>query len=109
MLKRKRQEAFNWRAALGAFGVIAILLISVGPLMVKPSFPEGMEVTTEQMIRGSMNLQEVAETTDIPLKYMIKKLDLPEDVDVKKPLRLLKDEYGFDMGTVRMWVEEYKH
>lgn len=104
---RRAKGEFNWRAGLGAVGVVGILLISIGPLLVKPSFPEGMEITTEQMIRGSMTLQQVEETTGVPLSYLIRELNLPEGVDPKMPLRLLKDEFGFDMGTVRIIVEEY--
>lgn len=108
MMSFKRREEFNWRAGLGAVGVIGILMISIGPLLVKPTFPEGMEITTEQTIRGSMNLQQVSETTGVPADYLIKKLGLPADVGLDQPLRLLKDEYGFDMGAVRMIVEEYR-
>lgn len=108
MVMRRQKEEFNWRAALGMLGVLAILILSIGPLMVKPTFPDRMEITSEQLIRGSMTLPQVTEATNVPVDYLIKKLNLPTDVDLSRPLRLLKDEYGFDMGTVRMIVEEYK-
>jgi hypothetical protein len=70
------------------------------PVSVKESHSEG--------IRGSMTLREIEKTTGVPVAYVLKKLELPDDTDPENRLGQLRKRYGFDMHDVRKIFENYQ-
>lgn len=59
-------------------------------------------------IKGRMTLQEVLDSCQVPLEYLVAELGLPDDVDTRLWLRDLVSQYGIEVGTVREVVERYQ-
>lgn len=124
ILRGTPRTASRSRFLLGATGLIAIILISLAPVLspVQRSGEGGhgggnhttssrQNDTTgheDQMIKGSTTLLEVADISGMPIEDIIDFLKLPEDVDTEMRLGKLKAEYGFDMHELRTFVEEYQ-
>ncbi len=123
VLKGTPRTASRSRFLLGATGLIAIILISLAPIL-SPVQKDGKRghgaenhATTQarsddehedQRIKGSLTLTEVTELSGIPMEVIIDFLELPRDVDADMRLGKLKSEYGFDMHELRTFIEEYR-
>lgn len=59
-------------------------------------------------IRGSMTLNEVEKNTGVPVAYILKRLELPDDTDPESRLGRLRRQHGFEMHKVRQIVDDYQ-
>jgi hypothetical protein len=62
--------------------------------------PEGFE------LEGSMSINDVAATLKTNTGAVIRKLGLPADIPVDKPLRDLKDTFGFSMPGIKELIKK---
>lgn len=58
-------------------------------------------------IKGSHSLSQIEELTGVPASYLIKQLDLPENVSMKKNTGNLRKTYGFSLEKMRDHLREY--
>jgi len=58
-------------------------------------------------VTGRLTLSEVSKTYNVPLKFLIQKLGLPEDTSPREKLGRLRRRYGFRMSDVEKIVREY--
>jgi polyferredoxin len=63
---------------------------------------------SEQEIRGSMTLNEVAMKTGVPMDWLLKRLKLPASTDGRKPLRDWMHDQGKSIQDIRDAVAEYR-
>ncbi|NTU88800.1 MAG: hypothetical protein HGA54_02685 [Actinobacteria bacterium] len=56
-------------------------------------------------ITGSMSMLQIAEATGITKEQFIEKWGIA-DTDYEKPLKDIKDQYGFEIGDIQAWVAE---
>jgi hypothetical protein len=111
------REGSGFRAGLGIIGVLALIAISITPLLspVERNMTDSISSNIlsshkyeEIDIRGSMTLLEIEESTGVPGEYIIEILELPESVSKEERLGFLKRKHGFEMNTVREAIKEYK-
>jgi polyferredoxin len=57
------------------------------------------------LIKGRTSLKEVSEASGIPAQELMDKYKVPAS-DFAKPMKDIKDKYGFDPDAVRAYVEE---
>jgi len=60
-----------------------------------------------QSIRGSMTLRQVAESTGVPLEYLVSQLGLPRNVDPDERIGRLRETYDISPDDVRRVVKAY--
>ena len=58
-------------------------------------------VNDDFVLEGTMTIQDIATALSASPKQVIQKLGLPEDIPVDKPLRDMKDQYGYTMTTLK--------
>jgi len=87
------------------FALVFFILMSSG--MVVANVDGQGDVSLEE-IRGRMTLAEIEKYYQVPPAFLIERLRLPKDTSVQVPLKELKDRHGFDMGSVRAFVKEYR-
>jgi len=116
ILTGKPREGFGLRAGLGIIGVIGLLALAVAPLL------SPVDKTVESRSRrnlasvrhgnvqvwGSMTLPEAEKASGVPVEYMIRKLELPPDLEEDECLGDLRKTYGFTMDDVCRIIQEYK-
>jgi hypothetical protein len=119
MIRGKKRDGSGVRAGLGLIGTLALIAIAFAPALspVKKGATtehgnplrkgDPATVQGEAEIRGSSTLEEVERISGVPATYILEKLGLPEDTPKNARFRDLKDEYGFEMETVRKVVAEY--
>ncbi len=115
VVMRRSHEGSGLRAGLGIVGLVVIIALALSPLIT----PVERDVNSKHVpilsahqyedtsIRGSMTLNEVAESTGVPLAHLIESLKLPEVTSPEEKLGPLKRKYGFEMNDVRAIVKEY--
>lgn len=111
------REGSGLRVGLGIVGFAALVALAISPLLA----PVERELTSKGasflsahkyediLIRGSMTLKNLEETTEVPAIYIIELLKLPESISVEERLGPLKRKYGFEINDVREIVKEYKN
>ena len=57
------------------------------------------------VIKGYMSMKEISEATGIPAEAFVTKWGVPES-DLTKPMKEIKDQYGFSPDDVKVWVAE---
>ena len=117
VLKGTPRTDSRWRFLMGTVGLVAIVLISLAPLLSPVEHSDGggkeMHSTAQgnysaEDIRGSMTLEEVSKYFGVPIDQIINFLGLPGTVDTSMKLGQLKSEYSFDMHALRDFVAEYQ-
>jgi hypothetical protein len=63
-------------------------------------------VPADFVLEGTMSIQDVAKALSVSTKQVIEKLGLPADIPVDKPLRDLKDQYGYSMATLKEKIKQ---
>lgn len=63
-------------------------------------------VPADFVLEGTMSIQDVAKALSVSTKQVIEKLGLPADIPVDKPLRDLKDQYGYTMTTLKEKIKQ---
>jgi hypothetical protein len=72
------------------------------PRAVNNATPAGnAPIATSFELEGTMTIQDIATALNVSDKIIIDKLNLPSDIPVNRPLRDLKDEYGFSMPALK--------
>ncbi|MBC8288323.1 MAG: DUF4405 domain-containing protein [Nitrospinae bacterium] len=123
VIQNKPREGSGMRVALGSIGFIVLLIIAVAPFLtpreqLTPSATGGKETRTfpdkskaseeQESIRGSMTLEDVKRSTGVPVKYLLKRLDLPENTSPGQKLGQLSKKYGLRIEDVRKVVMLYQ-
>ena len=57
------------------------------------------------LIKGYMSMKEISQASGVPEEEFVKKWGVPE-VDIAKPMKEIKDKYGFSPDDVKVWVAE---
>ncbi len=57
------------------------------------------------LIKGYMSMKEIPEAPGIPEELFVETWGVPE-ADLGKPMKDIKDQYGFSPDDVRVWVAE---
>src|SRR5210317_1582444 len=103
LIRGRPRDRSGYRVGLGIVGVLAIILLSIAPLLTPIESTSGNKNNTENHgssdeheIRGSMTLNEIERVTNVPVEYIIESLKLPTSIPLDEKLGYLKDEYGFD-------------
>ena len=60
-------------------------------------------------ITGSMILNDVAEKYNVPVEYIMGKLDIPESESTDKKVGLLRRKYDFRMDDIKEIIHHYKN
>jgi len=73
------------------------------PAVAPPTSSGKAELTVPSLfaLEGTMSIQDVAKALNAEPAAIIKKLGLPEDIPVDKPLRDMKDSYGYTMPALK--------
>jgi ferredoxin len=66
----------------------------------------GLTVPAGFALEGTMTIAEVAASLHVTNAAVIAKLGLPADIPVDKPLRDLKDQYGFSMPALKEKIKQ---
>ena len=117
LITGKPREGSGFRAGLGIVGVIALLALSIAPLL------SPIETTLESrsgrdlssvrhgnvQVWGSMTLLEAEKATGVPAEYIIKQLGLTPDMAQDECLGDLRKIYEFTMDDVRSIIQEYNN
>ncbi|MCR4289533.1 MAG: DUF4405 domain-containing protein [Candidatus Scalindua sp.] len=116
LITGKPREGSGFRAGLGIVGVIALLALSIAPLLspIETTLESrsGRDLSSVQhgnvQVWGSMTLLEAEKATGVPAGYIIEKLKLPHDTEKEECLGELRKTYGFTMDDVRRIILGYK-
>ncbi len=110
------REGSGKRAAIGVFGLVALLAIALAPLFSPVETDDAREGTTavsshvydEVIIRGSMTLGELEERSGVPSAFILEALDLRPNIPDHQRLGNLVRQYDLEMDDIRRVVQEYR-
>lgn len=124
VIQNQPREGSGMRVALGTIGFITLLLIAVAPFLSPkeqvPSSIDGKATRTHsdnskadaekhaESIRGSMTLEEVEQSTGVPVKYLLKQLGLPANTSPGQKLGQLSKKHGLEIKVIRKAVVNYQ-
>ena len=117
----KVKNGSGQRFLLGVVGLITVVMLAISPLLSPKVVQEntgkgGEELPRErgaesehedETIRGFMTLQEVVDFSGVPREYILKELNLPEDIPESKKIGQMRNEYDFDMDQLRKIIRDY--
>lgn len=111
------REGSGFRAGLGVVGILTLAALALSPLIApveKAPRSQGKSFLSshkyeEIIIKGSMTLMEIEETTGVPADYIIEALNLPKSVSTEEKLGSLKRKFGFDLNDIREIVSKHKN
>jgi hypothetical protein len=115
----KRSDASGARFGLGLIGLLAVVALAFAPL-VSPveraahDAPSGssrwqLDPGATVDIKGAMTFREVAETTGVPVTYLLSELKLPSDTDLDDRIGSVGRAAGFAPDRVREIVMQYRN
>ena len=135
VIRGKHPEESGFRAGLGILGFVVLLMLSLAPLIIPTEQYTRAELKGEseviqrgyqtkddaeiarhmeelkgksENIVGSMTLNEIAQTANVPVDYIIEQLNLSENISPDQKLGRLKRLYGFEIDDIRRIVTDYK-
>lgn len=78
------------------------------PAADKPAKVEqaALVVPADFVLEGTMSINDVAKALNATTAAIIAKLGLPADIAVDKPLRDMKDQYGYSMPTLKEKIKQ---
>jgi hypothetical protein len=111
IVRGKPSSASPYRLALGALGLVSVVVLSLIPLFGTTTSLTRGELRDEpaaardvESIRGSMTLDEIARETGTTVAFLIEELHLPSDTDPNaRAGRLLRD-HGLQMSDLRQAI-----
>ncbi len=128
--QKKPKEGSGMRVGLGIAGLTLLLLISAAPFLspkekIKASSDnkanhshsheeqshsekEHSHSTSLEAIRGYMTLEEVNQSTGVPIDHLLKQLGISENIPPNQKLGELRRKYNFDMEQVRQIIKSYQ-
>ncbi len=124
-IQNKPREGSGVRVAWGVAGLFVLLLISAAPFLSpieKTSPSNGVDHNNQldlkshsgydklpatQTVRGSMTLAEVEQSTNVPINHILKELGIRDDISQNEKLGPLRQQYGFQVETVRQIIKNY--
>lgn len=121
ILNLRKAGTLNRSQRAGAYGIVVMVVMILGGtglLLWARSQVEGtpnesgrhqhykVESDDSEHITGQWTLRQVARSYEINLEELIQSLQLPEDIDVNERLGPLRQQYGFDLPTVRTVAEQ---
>ncbi len=68
--------------------------------------PTAFVVPADFVLEGTMTIQDVAKALSVSAKQVIEKLGLPADISVDRPLKDMKDQYGYSMATLKEKIKQ---
>lgn len=68
--------------------------------------PAALVVPPDFELEGTMSLQDVARELQADPVLVIRKLELPADIPLDRPLRELKDQYGYTMPSLKTRIHQ---
>lgn len=74
------------------------------PTGITGTAPNGVEFDTS-LIKGYMSMREISDASGIPAETFTETWGVPAE-DLGRPMKDIKDEYGFSPDDVRVWVGE---
>jgi len=87
-----------------AAGAFAWTMPSLGQAVEQQGTAKGSETFDTSLIKGYMSLAEISEATGVPPERFTQQWGVPQ-ADLDKPMKDIKDKYGFSPEDVRAWVE----
>ena len=108
VVKGQPKKNSGFRVALGIVGLLAILALSMAPILTpieRQSAPQKTSILSSHIyegisIRGSMTFNDVEVSTGVPASYIISTLKLPDSISVKQ-LGTLKRKYGIEINAAK--------
>jgi ferredoxin len=67
---------------------------------------DALTVPADFALEGTMTITEVAQSLNASTAAVIKKLGLPADIPVDRPLRDMKDQYGYTMPKLKELIKQ---
>lgn len=113
-ISSRATEESGLRLGLGLVGVLTLIAFAAAPLIapIEISGASGKQLRAWNnralTIRGSMTLMEVAQTTGVPVDYLLERLNLPETTNRTAKLGQLSRQYHFTIADVRKAVIDYR-
>lgn len=114
----KSTDLSGLRLALGAVGLCALAFLTAIPWMtptaattraefLKATSPETPDTPLASQLRGSMRLESVSESIEIPVGELVQRLGLPDDVSPAARVGQLLRDQGKHMDDLRRLVNEF--
>jgi hypothetical protein len=117
MIKGQTRPGARLRITLAFMGLLFLLGIAISPFfssVVENGEPphkarsgEPTEKSMEQIVNGSMTLQEIEQRTGVSAAVILKELGLPPDTPTNERVGRLRKKYGFEMHTVQAIVQKH--
>ena len=114
-IKGRPREGSGLRAGLGIVGLAGLIALAIAPLLctVETTAIKGKGVTLSEKhedieMSGSMTLNDVEQSTGVPVEHIILELKLSPHTDRFERLGRLKKIFGFTMDDVRTIVRNYQ-
>lgn len=117
VISGKPRVGSGYRVGLGVVGLVSVVALAVSPLLVpvvRDTSNKGkLSLSSYKLkdipIYGSMTLKGIETTSGVPVIYIIKSLNLPENISEKERLGVLKRQYGFEISDVKEIVKRYNN
>ena len=65
-----------------------------------------MTVPADFALEGTMTISDIALELNAPTKIIIEKLGISADIPVDKPLKELKDQFGYSMNDLKTRIKQ---
>jgi hypothetical protein len=78
------------------------------PATPKPAIAEQSQliVPSDFVLEGTMSINDIATALKASTAAIVAKLGLPADIALDKPLRDMKDQYGYSMTTLKEKIKQ---
>lgn len=122
-IQNKPREGSGIRVGFGVISFLMLVIIAIAPFLSPteqiPSATGGKQNHTNKFkprtgnerfaekIRGSMTLKDVENLSGVPVKHLLNKLALPENISSGQKLGQLSKKYGLEMEDFRKAIVIY--
>lgn len=112
----RKREYSGKRLALGLFGFLGVIALSLVPLLAPVDNDSGLEGAAHRQIQtqanpeihGSMSLEQIMQNTGTPLAFILQRLSLDDDISTNQGIAKLGRKHGFTVSDVRNIVNEFQ-